>query len=160
MADKIAFDLVSPERLLLSEQVDMVTVPGREGDFGVLAGHMPLISSLRPGVIDVQGNGDTKYFVLGGFAEVTPDKLTVLAEDVLPLAEVDAAALDQRIKNAEEDILHAKSDSDRAKAVESLETALRLRSLSLQELKVEPLLDPLRNEPRFQTIERELKFPD
>jgi F-type H+-transporting ATPase subunit epsilon len=130
MADKISFDLVSPERLLLSEQVDMVTVPGREGDFGVLAGHAPLISSLRPGTIDVKGGnkGDARYFVLGGFAEVTPQKLTVLAEDVLPMAEVDAAALDQRIHNAEEDILHAKSESDRAKAVESLDHLKLLRA--------------------------------
>ena len=128
MADKISFDLVSPERLLLSEQVDMVTVPGREGDFGVLAGHMPLISSLRPGVIDVKGDGDGRYFVLGGFAEVTPEKLTVLAEDVRPLSEVDAAALDQCIHNAEEDILHAKSEADRAKAVESLDHLKILRA--------------------------------
>ena len=128
MADKISFDLVSPERLLLSEQVDMVTVPGREGDFGVLAGHMPLISSLRPGVIDVKGDRDARYFVLGGFAEVTPEKLTVLAEDVCPMSEVDAAALDQRIHNAEEDILHAKSEADRAKAVESLDYLKILRA--------------------------------
>lgn len=128
MPDKISFDLVSPERLLLSEQVDMVTLPGREGDFGVLAGHMPLISSLRPGIIDVKGDGDGRYFVLGGFAEVTPEKLTVLAEDVLPLPEVDAAALDLRIKNAEEDILHAKSETDRAKAVESLDHLKILRA--------------------------------
>ncbi len=128
MADKISFDLVSPERLLLSEQVDMVTVPGREGDFGVLAGHMPLISSLRPGVIDVKGDGDARYFVLGGFAEVTPSKLTVLAEDVRPMAEIDAAALDQCIKNAEEDVLHAKTETDRAKAVESLDHLKTLRT--------------------------------
>lgn len=130
MADKIAFDLVSPERLLLSESAEMVTVPGREGDFGVLAGHAPVISSLRPGVIDVKaGDGrDTRFFVLGGFAEVTAHKLTVLAEDVMPMAEVDAAALDQRIKDAEEDILQAKSDADRAKAVESLDHLKLLRA--------------------------------
>jgi F-type H+-transporting ATPase subunit epsilon len=130
MADKISFDLVSPERLLLSDNVEMVTVPGREGDFGVLAGHSPVISSLRPGVIEVKGGdqGDTRYFVLGGFAEVTPAKLTVLAEDVCPMAEVDAAQLDQRIKHAEEDILHAKSEADRAKAVESLDHLKILRA--------------------------------
>ena len=128
MADKLSFDLVSPERLLLSEQVEMVTVPGREGDFGVLAGHAPLISSLRPGVIDIKGDAGARYFVLGGFAEVTPQKLTVLAEDVRPLAQVDAAALDQCIKNAEEDILQAKSEADRAKAVESLDHLKLLRA--------------------------------
>ena len=130
MADKISFDLVSPERLLLSEAAEMITVPGREGDFGVLAGHMPLISSLRPGVIDVKGGdqGDTRFFLLSGFAEVTPQKLTILAEDVRPMSEVDAAQLDQCIKNAEENILHAKSDGDRAKAVESLDHLKVLRA--------------------------------
>ncbi len=130
MADKISFELVSPERLLLSEQVDIATIPGRDGDFGVMAGHAPLISSLRPGVIDVKGgeNGDARYFVLGGFTEVTAQKLTVLAEDVLPMAGVDAAVLDQCIKNAEEDILQAKSDNERAKAVESLDHLKLLRA--------------------------------
>lgn len=130
MADKISFDLVSPERLLVSETAEMITVPGREGDFGVLAGHAPLISSLRPGVIDVKGSekGDMRYFVLGGFAEVSPQKLTVLAEDVQPMSEVDTARLDECIKNAEEDILHAKSESDRAKAVESLDHLKILRA--------------------------------
>lgn len=130
MADKISFDLVSPERLLLSEQVEMVTVPGREGDFGVLAGHAPVISSLRPGAIDIKGGdkGDARYFVLGGFAEVTAKKLTVLAEDVLPMAEVDAAALDERIRHAEEDVLQARSETDRAKAVESLDHLKLLRA--------------------------------
>jgi F-type H+-transporting ATPase subunit epsilon len=122
MADRIAFDLVSPERLLLSEEAVMVTVPGSEGEFGVLAGHMPLISTLRPGVIDVQGGteGDMRFFVLGGFAEVNPEKITVLAEEAIPMAEVDAALLDERIRNSQEDILQAKTELDRAKAVESL----------------------------------------
>jgi F-type H+-transporting ATPase subunit epsilon len=130
MPDKISFDLVSPERLLLSGNVEMVTVPGREGDFGVMAGHAPIISSLRPGVIDVKGadTGDNRYFVLGGFAEVTSAKLTVLAEDVLPMAEVDAGALDQRIRNAEEDVLQAKSEAERGKAVESLDHLKLLRA--------------------------------
>lgn len=130
MADKISFNLVSPERLLLSEQVDMVSVPGRDGDFGVLAGHAPVISSLRPGVLDVKGgeHGDQRFFVFGGFTEVTPTKLTVLAEDVLALAEVDATAIDQRIKNAEEDILQAKTEADRARAVESLDQLKTLRN--------------------------------
>lgn len=130
MTDKIAFDLVSPERLLLSEAVDMVTVPGREGDFGVLAGHEPIISSLRPGVIDVKGaaGGDAKYFVPGGFVEVTAGNVTVLAEDVLALATVDAAAVDVRIANASEDILQAKTEFDRARAVETVEQLKVLRA--------------------------------
>lgn len=130
MADQISFDLVSPEKLLLSGKADMVTVPGSEGDFGVLAGHAPVISSLRPGTVAIKGGegGDTRFFVFGGFAEVTPGKLTVLAEDVLPLAEVDAAAIDLRIRNAEEDILQAKTDADRAHAVETLDHLKLLRA--------------------------------
>jgi F-type H+-transporting ATPase subunit epsilon len=130
MTDKISFDLVSPEKLLLSEMAEMVTVPGREGDFGVLAGHAPVISSLRPGVIEVKGGtgGDSRFFVLGGFTEVTPRKLTVLAEDVRPMSEMDASKVDECIRNAEEDILQAKTEADRAKAVESLDHLKVLRS--------------------------------
>jgi F-type H+-transporting ATPase subunit epsilon len=130
MTDKIAFDLVSPERLLLSEEAEMVTVPGTEGDMGVMAGHMPLISTLRPGVIDVKGgtNGDERFYVIGGFVEISPSKLTVLAEEAVPVAELDAAALDQRIKSAEEDVSLAKSDSERAKAQETLDYVRGLRS--------------------------------
>jgi F-type H+-transporting ATPase subunit epsilon len=130
MTDKIAFDLVSPERLLLSEDADMVTVPGTEGEFGVLAGHMPVISTLRPGVIDVRGGteGDARFFVLGGFAEVNPLKITVLAEEAIPMEQVNPAVLDQRIRNAEEDILLAKTERDRAKAVEFLDNLKLMRS--------------------------------
>jgi|SRR3974390_1133046 len=130
MPDKFSFDLVSPEKLLLSELVDMVTVPGREGDFGVLAGHAPVISSLRPGVIEVKGGtqGDQRYFVLGGFAEVTPAKLTVLAEDVMEMSAVDANELEVRIRDAEEDILQAKTEADRTKAIESLDHLKALRA--------------------------------
>ena len=116
MTDKIAFDLVSPERLLLSEEAEMVTIPGTEGDMGVMEGHMPLISTLRTGVIDVKG-----FHVIGGFAEVTPEKLTVLAEEAVPVSEMTAASLEVRIKHAEEDFSLAKSDVERAKALERLE---------------------------------------
>ena len=121
MTDKISFDLVSPERLLLSTEAEMVTIPGTEGEMGVMAGHMPLISTLRPGVITVSGGDEQRFYVMGGFAEVDPGKLTVLAEEAFPVAELDAAALDLRIKNAEEDIGLAKSDVERAKAQETLD---------------------------------------
>jgi F-type H+-transporting ATPase subunit epsilon len=129
MADKIAFDLVSPERLLLSEEAEMVTIPGSEGIMGIMAGHAPLISTLRPGVIDVKGGseGDRRFFVLGGFAEVSPEKLTVLAQESVPLAELSAASMDLRIKNAEEDVGLAKTDDDRAKALEALDYLNQLR---------------------------------
>ncbi|MDE2134098.1 MAG: F0F1 ATP synthase subunit epsilon [Alphaproteobacteria bacterium] len=130
MTDKIAFDLVSPERLLLSTEAEMVTIPGSEGDMGVMAGHMPLISTLRPGVIAVSGGteGDQRFYVIGGFAEVNPGKLTVLADEAVPVAELDAATLDQRIKNAEEDLALAKTDSERAKAQETLDHLKGMRA--------------------------------
>ena len=131
MAEKIAFDIVSPERLLMSDEAEMVTVPGADGDFGVLAGHMPLISTLRPGVIAIQGgsqNGDSRFFVLGGFAEVNPSKLIVLAEEAIPMAQIDAAALEQRIKNTAEDLEMAKLEADRARVAEQLDHLRQLRA--------------------------------
>jgi F-type H+-transporting ATPase subunit epsilon len=130
MADKIHFDLVSPEQMLLSEDVTMVTLPGTEGYFGVLAGHAPLISTLRPGVIEVQGgdSGDRRLFVRGGFAEVDPTKVVVLAEEAIPLEDLDVEALDSRIRDAEEDITAAKDDAARARAVEALDYLRQLRA--------------------------------
>ncbi|TAN19405.1 MAG: F0F1 ATP synthase subunit epsilon, partial [Rhizobiaceae bacterium] len=123
-------DLVSPERLLLSAEAEMVTLPGTEGYFGVLAGHAPVISTLKPGVIDVKGGpeGGRRFFVSAGFAEVTAEKLTVLAEEAIPMESVDAAVLDRRIANAEEDILQAKTGEARAKAVIALDSLKQLRA--------------------------------
>jgi len=97
---KITFELVSPERLLLSQQVDMVVVPGSEGLFAVLIGHTPLISTLRPGVIEVYDAGRIieRIFVGGGFVEATPDRCVVLAETALPLAELDRTRVVERIQ--------------------------------------------------------------
>ena len=97
---KITFELVSPERLLLSKQVDMVVVPGSEGFFGVLIGHTPLISTLKPGVINVYDNGQItdRIFVGGGFAEATPDRCVVLAETALPVTEIERARVVERIQ--------------------------------------------------------------
>src|SRR5690348_3061457 len=103
MADKVQFELVSPEKLLLSEAVDMVVVPGTEGNFGVLPGHSLLISAVRPGVIDVY-EGTTvseRIFVSGGFAEVTPERCTVLADEAMPLSSLDAAAIEGRLRELE-----------------------------------------------------------
>jgi F-type H+-transporting ATPase subunit epsilon len=115
MAAKIAFDLVSPERLLLSQDADMVTVPGTEGYMGVMAGHAPLVSTLRVGMIDVLVDGkDQRFFIRGGFAEISPTQVTVLAEEAIPMSELDIAVLDQRIKDAQDDLIAAKSDEERA----------------------------------------------
>jgi F-type H+-transporting ATPase subunit epsilon len=117
MASKIAFDLVSPERLLLSTEADMVTVPGTEGYLGVMAGHAPLVTTLRAGMIDVQVNGqDDRYFIRGGFAEIGPTKVTVLAEEAVPMTELDLAVLDQRIADAQDDEIAAKTEVERLKA--------------------------------------------
>ena len=130
MADKIHFDLVSPERLLLSDDVEMVTLPGSEGDFGVLAGHAPVISTLKPGVIEVTGGQESglRLFVRGGFAEVDGEKIIVLAEEAIPLNEFDSAALDSRIRDAEEDLQAAKTDEERGQAAEALEHLRQLRA--------------------------------
>lgn len=123
MADKVAFELVSPERLIYAADVDMVVVPGAEGDFGVLPGHAPIISTLRPGALEVY-EGDRigeRFFVVGGFAEVAGERLTVLAEESIPLDELDRAMLEQQIKNAEEDVADAQNDASRDKARERLD---------------------------------------
>jgi F-type H+-transporting ATPase subunit epsilon len=125
MADKVQFELVSPEKLLLSEAVDMVVVPGSEGNFGVLAGHSLLISTVRPGVIDVyEGNQISEsIFVSGGFAEVTAERCTVLAEQALPIAEIDRAVVEAELKDAREDLADAKSDHERAAAEAAIAVA-------------------------------------
>ena len=126
---KIAFDLVSPERLLLSQQVDMVTVPGTEGYMGVLAGHAPLVTTLRAGMIDVQINGqDDRFFIRGGFAEISPAKITVLAEEAIPMTELDLAVLDQRIADAQDDEIAAKSAPERLKASQMVDDLKLVRA--------------------------------
>ena len=130
MTEKIHFDLVSPERMLLSEDVDMVTLPGAEGYFGVLAGHAPGISSLRPGVIEVTGGStpNLRLFVRGGFAEVDAKKVIVLAEEAIPMADFDVAALDRRLADTEEDLAIAKTDAERARVSEQLDHLRQLRA--------------------------------
>lgn len=128
MADKVEFELVSPEKLLNAQSVDMVVVPGSEGDFGVLPGHAPMISTVRPGVIEVYENDKVidRVFVAGGFAEVTESRVTVLAEEAIPLASIDRAAVEKAIKNLSEDLDDAKTDGDRA-AVEAKLTVARAK---------------------------------
>jgi F-type H+-transporting ATPase subunit epsilon len=96
------FELVSPDKISFSGEVDQVDVPGSEGDFGVLAGHAPLIALLRPGLMTVYAGGEqTKLVVLGGFAEVGPDGLTVLADVATSLEDIDRAALQAQIAEME-----------------------------------------------------------
>jgi F-type H+-transporting ATPase subunit epsilon len=99
------FDLVSPERLLLSGQVEQVDVPGSEGDFGVLAGHAPMVASLRPGILTIKREGgEMKIVILGGFAEVSPSGLTVLADTAASVEDFDRSVLAEHIKAMEEKV--------------------------------------------------------
>ena len=101
MADKLTFSLVSPEAELFSGEVDQVDVPGSEGDLGILPNHSPLMAAIRTGAITVYADGaQTQYFVQGGFADVTPDGLTVLAEKAALLSDVDAETLQADIDSA------------------------------------------------------------
>jgi F-type H+-transporting ATPase subunit epsilon len=118
MADKVQFELVSPERLLVSRDVEMVVVPGSEGDFGVLRDHAPLISTVRPGVIDIYDDGTTisdRIFVSGGFAEVTGERCTVLAEEAVPLKDLDRATVQKDLEALEGELAAASDDPSREK---------------------------------------------
>ena len=114
MAEKVQFDLVSPERVLASREVDMVTLPGAEGEFGVLPEHAPLVALLRPGVIQIhEGDKVTeRVFVGGGFAEVSEEGCTVLAESAEPLEEIEAGEAQERLREAETARDQAKEPSD------------------------------------------------
>ena len=116
------FDLVSPAKLLFSGEVDQVDVPGSEGDFGVLAGHAPLIATLRPGILVIfREAGELRVVVNGGFAEVSPAGLTVLADMAVPVDEFDREVLTGEIKDTEEDVADAKDDRQRDKLAHKLE---------------------------------------
>jgi F-type H+-transporting ATPase subunit epsilon len=130
MAENTEFELVSPEQLLLSEPVEMVVVPGTEGDFGVLPGHAPMISAVRTGVISIWRDGtvDRRIFVAGGFAEVTPERCTVLADEAVALETADRGAAQERISDAEDDLAHADTDPERESAQAALEIATSLLS--------------------------------
>ena len=126
MAVNFKFELVSPERVLMSEDVEHVVLPGIEGDMGVLAGHAPFVVTLRPGVITVLG-GDSprKVYVKDGFAEFTPDTLNVLAEQAVNLSGAGAGVVDGLIKDAEKSLEEAKDDAERflaSSAIEALKT--------------------------------------
>jgi F-type H+-transporting ATPase subunit epsilon len=128
MADKVQFELVSPEKLLLAEPVDMVVVPGGEGNFGVLPGHALLISTVRPGVIDVyDGNRvSERIFVSGGFAEVTPERCTVLADEAVPLSSLDRGEIEASIKAAEATLATAQERVARLQGAERDQAAIEL----------------------------------
>ena len=112
---QFAFEMVSPEQRLISEEVDSVIVPGTEGEFTILAGHAPFMSTVRSGVVTVQsGSTARKIMVYGGFAEAGPDGFTLLAERAIDLAEVNRAEIDKQIVALKEDLIVAKDDTAKA----------------------------------------------
>jgi F-type H+-transporting ATPase subunit epsilon len=133
MADgRMHFELVSPERLLLSQDAEMVVVPGSEGDLGVLAGHAPVISTVRPGVISVFDGATVtaRLFVGGGFVEVTAERCTVLAEEALPMEEIDRAAVEQELSDLRDDLSSATDEAAR----QSLEAQMTVARAKLEAL--------------------------
>jgi F-type H+-transporting ATPase subunit epsilon len=134
MADKVQFELVSPEKLLLSEAVDMVVVPGSEGNFGVLAGHSLLISTVRPGVIDVYDGNEIseRIFVSGGFAEVTAERCTVLADEAVPLSSLDAATIEVSQRTLEGTLANQRDRAARLSGEERDQALLEQRSTELK----------------------------
>ncbi|WDI32868.1 F0F1 ATP synthase subunit epsilon [Hyphococcus flavus] len=129
MADKLHFNLVSPEKELMSADVDQVDIPGTEGWIGVLPNHSPLMTTLAPGMVRVKtGSDEQRIFVRGGFAEISPAGLTVLAEEAMKAEDLDAAAIAQKVKNAEEDLADADTDEKKLNAQQSLDRLKELQA--------------------------------
>lgn len=132
------FELVSPEQVLASEQAYMVTIPGEAGDFGVLADHAPLLSSLRPGVVVITAPDMTQrqLFVAGGFADVNNNVCSVLAEEAVPLSDLDAIAIEKELADLQDDLGFAKDDQAKAQRIyakiETAEAKLLALRLPLQ----------------------------
>jgi F-type H+-transporting ATPase subunit epsilon len=121
MADTVEFELVAPEELLFSEPVELVVIPGAEGDFGVLPGHSPMISMLRTGVIAVYKDNTVhrRIFVSGGFSEVTTERCTVLADEALSLETANRNQVEERVKSARE-LLNSATADQKENATEAL----------------------------------------
>ncbi|MGY6710015.1 MAG: F0F1 ATP synthase subunit epsilon [Rhizobiaceae bacterium] len=118
MAEPYKFELVSPERLLISEDVESVVIPATEGEMTVMANHAPVMSTIKPGVVVVKpmSGSEQKYVVFGGFVDILPGGCTLLAESATPVADIDHQDLERRIEALREDVADAKDDDTRAKA--------------------------------------------
>jgi F-type H+-transporting ATPase subunit epsilon len=134
MAEGLKIEIVSPERLLVSQTVQSVSVPGTEGYFTVMADHAPFMTTLRPGFITVTGdNASEVFFVRGGFADVSPTGLTILAEESVPFTEFDHSDLQAQIKAAEEELARAETPEDKSYAQQFVSALLNL-ALEAQQL--------------------------
>ena len=123
------FEFVSPESVLFSGDVDQVDLPGSEGDMGILAGHAPLVTTLRPGIVTIfRGSQREPVVVIGGFAEVSPAGLTVLADRAVARADFDMALLATEIKNAEEDVADSTDDAERDRLARHLDQLKALQT--------------------------------
>ena len=136
MADRVQFELVTPERLILSTEVEMVVVPGTEGNFGVLPGHSPLISTIRPGMIEIyetRPNISERIFVVSGIAEVTPERCTVLAEEALAPSSLDRAAVEAELQVVEGNLPSLREQIGRATGTDRDRLVAELRGLEHQQ---------------------------
>ena len=130
MADSFNFELVSPERLLLSEAVSEVIVPAADGEMTVMANHAPVMATVKPGIVEVKNaeGVSNRYVVFGGFADILPEGCTILAESAVHVDDIDHEALAQRIQNTKEDLADATSDADKARIAEHLDNLTTLQS--------------------------------
>lgn len=116
MSSKLHFRIVSPERLLFMDDIDMVIIPGSQGDFGVLSSHSPMVSTLRPGLVTIYNNGNIqeRIYVADGFAHVTEAGCTILAEESIFLAEMGTEMLEETIQKAKQELENARTDEEKA----------------------------------------------
>ena len=134
MAEPFQFELVSPERLLVSEKVESVVIPGTEGEMTVMANHAPVMTTIKPGVVTVNPVSGEKerYVVFGGFADILPTGCTLLAESAVSVKDIDRADVARRIQEAKEDVTDAKDDEARSKAEQFLQQLTTLEGAILQ----------------------------
>jgi F-type H+-transporting ATPase subunit epsilon len=136
MPDRVQFELVTPERLVLSTEVEMVVVPGSEGNFGVLPGHSPLISTIRPGMIEIyetRPNISERIFVVSGIAEVTPERCTVLAEEAMAPNSLDRTVIEAELQVIEGNLPSLREQVGRATGSDRDRLAHELRTLEHQQ---------------------------
>ncbi len=135
MANQFQFELASPEKMVVNKAVAMVTVPSEKGLYGVLVGHAPMITTVTPGVVEVFENDDSapsdRVFVEGGFAEVTGDRCTVLAEKAIPVDNLDRASINEEMKAVEDAIAAAETEEERD-ALELRRTVIQAKLLAVE----------------------------
>jgi len=145
MPDRVEFELVTPERLMLSEMVEMVVVPGTEGNFGVLPGHAPLISTIRPGMIQIY-EGQTvrrQIFIVSGIAEVTPERCTVLADEAVSLDTLDRGSIETDLRDVEGNLPSLREQVARAADTDRERLLIELHRLEREQVVLQAKLQAL-----------------